>query len=66
MPINEMGRKHGFSDSSFCKLRTTCGGMDANEAEPLRELELDNGKLQRLLATVHPDIHALKSVFGIR
>ena len=40
--------------------------MDASEAKRLRELELENGKLKRLLAEAHPDIHALKSVFGTK
>jgi putative transposase len=26
MPIKEIGRKHGFSDASFCKWRAQCGG----------------------------------------
>ena len=66
MPIKEIGRKHGFSDASFYKWRSKYGGMDASEAKPLRELELENGKLKRLLAEAHLDIHALKSVFGIK
>ena len=66
MPIKEIGRKHGFSDASFCKWRSKYGGMDATEAKWLRELELQNGKLKRLLAEAHLDIHALKSVFGIK
>ena len=66
MPIKEIGRKHGFSDTSFYKWRSRFGGMDACEAKRLRELELENGKLRRLLAEVHLDSHALKSVFGTK
>ena len=66
MPIKEIGRKHGFSDASFYNWRSRFGGMDASEAKRLRELELENGKLKRLLAEAHLDIHALKSVFGIK
>ena len=66
MPIKEICRKHGFSDASFYKWRAKYGGMDASEAKRLRELELENGKLKRLLAEAHLDIHALKSVFGIK
>jgi hypothetical protein len=29
MPIKEIGRKHGFSDASFCKCRSKYGGMDS-------------------------------------
>ena len=53
MPVKEIGRKHGFSDASFYKWRSKYGGMDATEAK-------------RLLAEAHLDIHALKSVFGIK
>ena len=66
MPINEIGRKHGFSDASFYKWRSNLAGMNASEAKRLRDLELENGKLKRLLAEAHLDIHALKSVFGAK
>ncbi|CAG0905976.1 unnamed protein product [Darwinula stevensoni] len=64
MPIAELGRRHGFSDASFYKWRAKFGGMDADEARRLRELEAENGKLKRLLAEAHLDIHALKTVLG--
>ena len=66
MPIKELGRKHVFSDASFYKWRSKYGGMDVSEAKRLRELEMENGKLKRMLAETHLDIHALKSVFGTK
>ncbi len=50
MPIKKIGRKNGFSDASFNKWHSKYGGMDVSEAKRLRELELENGKLKRLLA----------------
>ena len=47
MPIKEIGRKHGFSDASIYKWRYRYGGMDASKGRRLRELELENGKLNR-------------------
>lgn len=64
MPVAELGRRHGFSDASFYKWRAKFGGMDADEARRLRELESENSKLKRLLAEAHLDIHALKTVLG--
>ena len=64
LPVKEIGRKYGVSDASFYKWRSRYGGMDSSEAKRLRELV--NGKLKRLLAEAHLDIHALKSVFGIK
>ena len=66
MPIKKIGGKHGFSDASFYKWRSKFGGMYATGAKQLRELELENGKLKRLLAEAHRDFHAPKSVFGIK
>ena len=64
MPVKDLCRKHGFSDASFYKWRAKYGGMDVSEARRLKELESENGKLKKLLAEAHLDIHALKSVFG--
>ena len=66
MPFKEIGRKHGFSNVSSYKWRSKYSDMDASEAQRLRELEVENGKLKRLLAEAHLDIHALNSVFGTK
>ncbi len=66
MPVKELCRKHGFSDASFYKWRAKYGGMNVSEAKRLKELESENGKLKKLLAEAHLDIHALKSVFGTK
>lgn len=66
MAVAELCRKHGFSDASFYKWRAKFGGMDVSEAKRLRELEGENAKLKKLLAEAHLDIHALKSVFGVK
>ena len=66
MPVKDLCRKHGFSDASFYKWRAKYGGMDVSEARRLKELESENGKLKKLLAEAHLDIHALKSVFGTK
>jgi putative transposase len=66
MPIKELCRKGGFSDATFYKWRTKFGGMDISDARRLKELEGENAKLKKLLAEAHLDIHALKSVFGVK
>ena len=54
-PVKEIGRKHGFSEASFYKWPSKYGGMDASEVKRLLELELETGKLKRLLADAHLD-----------
>ncbi len=66
LPIKELCRKGGFSDATFYKWRARFGGMEVADAKRLRELELENSKLKRLLAEAHLDMHALKSVLGVK
>ena len=66
MPIKEVCRGGGFSDATFYKWRAKFGGMEASEAQRLRELEAENAKLKKLLAEAHLDMHALKSVLGVK
>lgn len=66
MPIKDLCRKEGFSDVTFYKWRAKFGGLDSSDARRLRELEAENGKLKKLLAEAHLDIHALKGVFGVK
>jgi putative transposase len=66
MPVKELCRSGGFSDATFYKWRAKYGGMEASDASKLRDLESENAKLKRLLAEAHLDIHALKSVFGVK
>jgi putative transposase len=66
MPVKELCRKGGFSYATFYKWRTKFGGMDVSDAKRLKGLEGENAKLKKLLAEAHLDIHALKSVFGVK
>lgn len=66
MAVAQICRKGGFSDATFYKWRAKFGGMDVSEARRLRELESENAKLKHLLAEAHLDLHALKSVLGVK
>ncbi|WP_225763617.1 IS3 family transposase [Stenotrophomonas sp. Marseille-Q4652] len=64
MAVAELGRQHGFSPASFYAWRAKYGGMEAEDAKCLKELEAENNRLKRLLADAHLDIEALKIGFG--
>lgn len=66
MPVADVCRKSGFSDATFYKRRSKFGGMEASDAQRLRELEAKNNKLKKLLADARLDMHALKSILGVK
>ena len=66
MAVSELARQNGFSPASFYAWRAKYGGMEAEDAKRLKELETENNRLKRLLAEAHLDMHALKSVLGVK
>jgi putative transposase len=64
--VPDLCRELGISSATFYKWRAKYGGMEASDASKLRGLESENAKLKKLLAEAHLDIHALKSVFGVK
>ena len=66
IPVAELCRRHAFSDATFYKWRAKYGGMQADEAKRLRDLETENTRLKKLLAEAHLDIEALKVGFGVK
>jgi putative transposase len=66
MSIKDLCLSGGFSQPTFYKWGTKFGGMEASDASRLRDLGSENTKRKKLLTEAHLDIHALKSVFGVK
>lgn len=64
VPVKELCRQHGFSDVSFYTWRAKYGGMTVPDAKRLRELEVENSRLKKLLAESILDAEALKVALG--
>ncbi|GGM32322.1 hypothetical protein GCM10009425_48540 [Pseudomonas asuensis] len=62
MSVKELCRRHGVSDASFYTWRAKFGGMTVPNAKRLKDLELENSRLKKLLAEAHLDIESLKVV----
>lgn len=43
-------RRHGISQATFYKYKSRYGGMEPSDAKKLRALEVENGRLKKLLA----------------
>ncbi len=48
--LKELCRKHGFSEASYYLWRGKYGGMEVSDAKRLKTLEVENGRLKKLLA----------------
>ena len=50
LPIKELCRRHGFSEASYYLWKAKFGGMNVSDAKRLKELEVENTRLKKLLA----------------
>lgn len=58
----ELCRRHGICPTTFYKWKAKFGGMELSDARKLKALELENGRLKRLVANLSLDIEMLKDV----
>lgn len=49
MVVADLCRQNGFRDATFYKWRAKYRGMEAADAERLKALEAENGRLKKLL-----------------
>ena len=62
LPVKELCRKHGFSEASYYLWRNKFGGMSVPDAKRLKELEIENGRLKKLLAEQVLENEVIKDV----
>jgi putative transposase len=48
--VKDLCRKHGFSEASCYLWKSKFGGMSVSDAKRLKELEIENARLKKLLA----------------
>ena len=60
----DLARKHGISEATLYNWKAKFGGMDVSEARRLKALEMENGKLKKLLADSMLDNAALKELLS--
>jgi len=61
---DDVCRRHGISSATFYSWRKKYGGMDASEAKRLRELEIENAKLKRIVADQMLDMTSMKELLA--
>jgi putative transposase len=60
--IAEVCRKYGVSEQTVYRWRSKYGGLETAELQRLRELELENSRLKRIVAQQALDIDGLKEL----
>ena len=63
-PIGQVCQKLEVSEATFHRWRNQYGGMKASEARRLKELEIENARLKKLVADLSLDNAMLKEVAG--
>jgi transposase-like protein len=61
-PVPEVAKALGVSENTFHRWRNQYGGMKAEDAKRLKELEKENDTLKRLVADKELEVLALKEI----
>ena len=62
IPVTELSRKHGFSQSAFYKWKAKYSGMDTSALRRMKELEEENRRLKQMYAELSLEHQALKDI----
>ena len=60
--VADVAKKHGISEQSIYTWRKRFGAMDANEVKRLRQLELENARLKKIVAERDLEIEVMKEI----
>ncbi len=66
LPVKELCRKHGFSETSYYAWKAKFGGMNVSDAQRPKTLEAENTKLKKLLANSMLEIDAMPEVLKVK
>jgi len=62
VPVTELCRQNGFSQSAFYKWKAKYSGMDITALKQLKELEKENRKLKQMYADLSLENRVLKDI----
>ena len=61
-PVPEVAKKHGISAQTIYGWRKHFGSLEPADVKRLRQLELENGRLKRLVADRDLELEVLKEI----
>ena len=61
-PVSVVAKRHGISEQTIYTWRKRFGGLQASDVKRLRQLEVENGRLKKLVAERDLEIEVMKEV----
>ena len=61
-PVAAVAKRHGISEQTIYTWRKRFGGLQASDVKRLRQLEVENGRLKKLVAERDLEIEVMKEV----
>ena len=62
--VRDVVREHGISEQTYYRWKAKYGGLEVSEAKRLKALEVENGRLKKLVADLSLDKQILKDALG--
>ena len=63
-PIVAVAKKHGISEQAIYTWRKRLGTLQANDVRRLKQLEVENARLKKLVAERDLEIEVMKEITG--
>jgi putative transposase len=64
LAVEELCRKDGISDATFCNWKAKYGGLGVSVLKRLRELEAENARLKKMYADLALENEAIRAVLN--
>ena len=62
VPVADVAKRHGISEQTIYTWRKRLGELRSEDVRRLRQLEIENGRLKKLVAQRDLEIEAMKEV----
>ena len=60
--VSDICRKHGICEGTFFRWKSKYGGMEVSDVRRMKDLELENNRLKRLVAQFALENEAMREV----
>lgn len=60
--VDDLCRKHGISTGTFFRWKSKYGGMELSDVRKMKELEVENSRLKRIVAQYALENEAMREV----